>query len=163
MSPSQDLQANEPPQPRQTPKAARDRWIKIGFAAVTVFAAMAIWRLRQVNPTVLPGWEQDLAAARKTAREANRPILLVFVSQPRPGDDSDLTLKSLDKSAKRIAEGGFVRAKAPIPADLNASPARDFGVKKIPAVLILGADGNEIRRREGRIGESDMASFIAGP
>ena len=66
---------------RPTPKP-NDRKAKLIFLAVALVAAGLIWWFLQTKEKTLPGWPDDLNAARARAKEADRRVLAVFLSDP---------------------------------------------------------------------------------
>ena len=139
---------------RQSSQAGRsDRWVKIGFLIVAVVIGTVIYLYLQ-NDTLLKGWPEDLSAALADAKQTNRRVLVVFVSNPPNADavrNADFALgKPQNKAA--IQEGKFARVKVTVNS-LDSDMARRYKLTHLPTMLILDAKGGELNRREGVVGE----------
>jgi thioredoxin-related protein len=139
---------------RQSSQAGRsDRWVKIGFLVVTVVIATVIWKYLQTE-TFLKGWPEDLSAALADAKQTDRRVLMVFVSNPPNADavrNADFALgKPQNKAA--IQEGKFARVKVVVNS-LDSDLARQYKLTHLPTMMILDPNGKELNRREGVVGE----------
>jgi hypothetical protein len=138
----------------QAPRAGRsDRWVKIGFIVVAV--AVGIWIYMNLqNDTLLKGWPEDLSAALADAKQTNRRVLVIFISNPPNADAIWLAENTLAKPLNKTAiqEGKFARVKVSVNG-LDSDLARRYTLTRLPTMMVLDAKGNELNRREGRIGE----------
>ena len=138
--------------------------MKIGFLLVTILVVGIVYRL-QTNPPLLADWSGDLPGALREANVRRQRVLLLFVHDPLSENERWVAANTLSKNDGRIREGGFLRVKVTVPADLDSNVARAYGVRdpNTPALLMLGPDGRELRRLSGRIGEMPLAEFLLDP
>ena len=148
-----DEATNKPARPKRSTK---DRWIKIGFAAVALVAIVLIYR-RQTSP---PRWvdNEDLAGALRDGRSQKRPVLVLFCRRT-PGEIARRLMQStLARKENRAAieAGRFIRVQVAIGNVDKSELARTYRLKNFPTMLVLGPNGWEYNRREGFIGEVDF-------
>jgi hypothetical protein len=148
---------------RDPAKDRRDRMVKIGFLVVGAVLIGLVY-YNQRNPAVLQQWSDDLDGTLQAARAQNRRTIVLFLPSPLGEHDRQwLVGNTIAKNELRIDKGGFLRVKVPV-ADLKDSPpARTYGIKEIPTILMLGADGKELKRlqgTQGQIAETDLTAFL---
>jgi len=139
---------------RQSSQAGRsDRWVKIGFLVVAVVIGTVIYLYLQ-NDTLLKGWPEDLSAALADAKQTNRRVLVVFVSNPPNADAVENAKYALGKpqNQQAIQDGKFARVKVTVNS-LDSDLARRYNLNRLPTMMILAPDGSELNRREGIVGE----------
>ena len=144
-------QSTKSPQPTQAGKS--DRWVKVGFVIVAVVIGTMIYKYLQTE-TFMKGWPEDLNAALADAKQTNRRVLAVFVSNP-PNEEAVQNAKiALGKpqNQQAIQKGGFARVKVVVNS-LDSDLARRHHLTRLPTIVVLAPDGKELNRREGVVGE----------
>lgn len=139
-------------------KGKRDVLVKLAFVVVLAAGGALIWRLQRRDPKL--GWPTDLDAALRQAKKDDRQVIvfLMSVSLP-PGGDAEWNIRNtLAKKANRdaISQGGVICVQVRLDATLKSETARKYRITKLPTMLLLGPDGKERNRREGKIGETDF-------
>jgi len=136
--------------------ARRDRWIKIGFLAVFILAATAIWYWHRQPPT-MKGWGRDLDAALKRAAAERRQLLVFFISSPPSATTRKMvsTTLAVPGNRKAIKQGRFITVAVEVDS-LKSQPAETYKLNKLPTMVLLSSQGVELNRREGFIGEVDF-------
>jgi len=149
-------QADRPDDPAS--RNARDRRAKLAFVAIALVVAGAVYWWVQRNPRILTGWSEDLDAALKQAAAENRKAALIFHANPPGATTRWLAKNTLAKSDNRKAldRGEFLRIRVKLNTALNSPTATRFKIRKLPTMLLLGPDGKELNRREGKIGEVEF-------
>jgi hypothetical protein len=149
--------------PKDPAKARKDRRVKIAFLAVTVIAVALVY-YNQRNPPVLPLWSEDLSGSLRAAEAQKRKVIVLFL--PAVLGEADrrwLVGNTIEKNEGRIDKGQFLRVKIAVSADVDIAPVRDYGIKEVPTILMLGPDGKEVKRlqgSQGRIAETDFTTFL---
>ncbi len=142
-------------QPRQSTQAERsDRIVKLGFLVATIVGAGMVYWFLQTDETFLKGWPADLDAALARAKETDGRVLALFAGNPPSTGAVSMSRTTLAKpqNKKAIADGKFIRVK--VAADSPASDlSKRYGITKLPTTIIFDADGKELNRREGFVGE----------
>ena len=138
-------------------KSGAERWIKLAFLAALIMGAFAVWWVQR-SGTTLKGWGRDLEAALQTARQEDRPVLALFVSDP-PGTTkrwlkNDIISKQANRKAVR--KGKFIPVEVALETSLDSETAKRFRVRKLPTLMVIGPDGRERNRREGKVGEMEF-------
>lgn len=100
--------------------------------------------IEEETPHASLNWETDLQAARKTAAEDGRRLWLFFTSANAAPDR---------RVQRTIAENQTLRQKInelylPVRIDVDEQPdaAHDFGITRVPTVVILDSRGKELRK-----------------
>jgi hypothetical protein len=140
-------------------KAPTNRWVRLGFLVVALGVATLIY-LRQRSGPALEDWKEDLDAALREAADSNRPILVFFMSDPPGSEAEDLNKRIFgkDENVKAVKNGGFIQVKAKLkPQDPRLSQYR-IRLEDLPLLMILSAQGKEIKRRDKSIGEVPFRS-----
>jgi hypothetical protein len=144
-------------------RAGKDRTVKIAFLAVTMIAVGAIYYIQR-NPPLLKNWSEDLGVSLANARAGGQRVLVLFLpSELSDHDRRWLVGGTISKNEPRIDDGRFLRVKVPVAEIKDCEPARTYGIKTLPTVLMLGADGKELGRLEGSkgmIGETALTAFL---
>jgi hypothetical protein len=147
-----------PPTVAPRKSTGADRWVKLGFLVVASGIVFFIWRSLR-NPS-MPGWGDDLDAALVQARAEKRRIVVFFMNRP-PGELDRWNRDSIIRkpgNQQALRNGNFIRVTIQLPSDLQSEPAKRYKLKKLPTLILLGPDGKELNRREGRLGELDFRS-----
>ena len=139
-------------------RSARDRRTKLAFVAIALVVAGVVYWWVQRNPRILTGWSEDLDATLKQAAAENRKAAVIFHANPPGATTRWLAKNTLAKSDNRKAldRGEFLRVRVKLNTALNSPTATRFKIRKLPTVLLLGPDGKELNRREGKIGEVEF-------
>jgi hypothetical protein len=141
--------------PKAQATTRRDRWIKLGFVAVTLAAVVYIY-YRQRGGLSIPGWGTDLDAALQKASQEGREVLVLFVSDP-PGEIAQQLAKAtVPMNAKAIKDGRYVAVVVTVDTALQSETARFYKLKTLPTLLLVGPEGLERNRREGMVGELEF-------
>ena len=137
----------------------RRRWGKLVFLVIAAGAVFGVYWMQRKAP-VLPGWSTNLDAALVTARDELRPILVVFMDDP-PGAIARAWAKvplgkKLNKQA--MAEQKLLKVNVVMTRSARKKWAERFKIAKLPAMVLLGPNGQERNRREGKeVGEMAFA------
>ncbi|HUS47362.1 MAG TPA: thioredoxin family protein [Phycisphaerae bacterium] len=121
-------------------KLRKDRWIKRGFVAAILIAAVIVYVLQMEGPR-LSGWEDDLNAALVQAKEENRPVLVYFVRSLSSQVVRDMANKTLAKKENKqaITDAGFIMVK--VETTIESETARRYGLTKLPTMAVLSSEG----------------------
>ena len=137
-----------------------DRLVKTIFvlAALGILVYLGVSQFRGVG---LPDWPRDLNEAIEQSKVQNRPILVFFAGRPPSQTDRRLAQTTIAKNAQAIADGKFLTVLVQLDPRVRSDLAGKYAIKTLPAVLILSAEGLEINRREGFVGEVEFrAGFL---
>jgi hypothetical protein len=141
-------------------KAGRDRLVKLGFLAVTILVVVLVY-MNQRNPPTLPNWSQDLPGTLARGRAENRKTLVLFLPMTlRERQRTWLVGNTIDKNEGLIDRQSILRVKVSVGEIGQCEPAVRYGIKVIPTILLLGADGKEIGRLQGEGPEGMIAQTV---
>jgi len=145
---------------KRRPKRAADMRGKLVFFVVAVVLAGVVYWYLQQGRAILRDWPDDLGKALHQARAEDRKVLAFFISSSPGETTSRMARTTLRKShnQRAIATGGFLRVKVSLDPSLKSDTARRYRIAKLPTMLVLDADGKELNRREGMIGEVPFRS-----
>ncbi len=154
---------SEPGIPRKTAKWAGRPWRFVLLVVVFMAVIVVAGRLRHGNPDLdLVGWRGSYDSAVVEAREADKPLLVVFGADwCGPCEQMKAHVFS-DKQVADTIEAGFV----PLRVDLtenggpNDSLARRYGVSGIPALYVLDAEGTPVSRSVGYLSKADLLAWL---
>lgn len=133
-------------------KRRRDRRVKLGFGLVAMAAVVVIFLLGRRGPS-LPGWGEDLDAALKKAKAENRPILVFFIPSGYSAEAEQVAeIAKKEENLRALEKGRFLRVRVKVDSP-GSKPARRHRVKHLPTVLILDSNGEELNRRERKVGQ----------
>ena len=133
-------------------KARRERRTKIIFLLITLLIVAVIYKLQRTD-TRLAGWSKDLNASMTQAVRENRPLLVLFDSDPPSTTSRNLVATTIEKNIKYIDDGKFICVAVSVDTGLKDPVSRRYRLSLLPTMLIIGPDGIEKNRREGIIGE----------
>jgi len=141
-----------------------DKWFKIVFAAILVFAGIGVWWVFQRSSTAsLKGdWGGDLEGALRKAGTERRKVVVLFTRKPAGETDEAVINKTLN------AQLGVLEREKYILVHLNlrdnADQARRYDVQNGPTLVLLDADGNVVRKYAGWINEYQLCKdFLKVP
>ena len=153
-----DLADNTSAKPRKNIKVA------LAFLLVAVMGAGVIYcSHRELRAP--PGWiDDDLPEAMRQAKEGDSNVVVLFVTKPPSETGRRLRDTTLSKEAntQALTDGNFVAVMVRVPRSRRSEIASEFNVTEFPTTLILSPEGEELNRREGKIGETDFRNrFLA--
>ena len=126
-------------------------------AAVALASGMAVLNRRTPGKDIVP-WRADYPTALAEAKETGKPAMLYFTAhwcgpcqEMRQYTWSDATLAATMKDKV-----------VPVKLDLDANPdlAAKYDIRSIPAMLIVTADGREVRREVGYMSADEMVAWL---
>lgn len=104
-------------------------------------------------------WRHVPQAAQREARQSGRP-LLIYVGADFCGHCRKLERTAwMDDGVAGVVDAGFVPLK--IDGQRNAAPARQLGVRRFPAVIVLSPEGRIVGRVDGYREPAEMRAFLA--
>ena len=130
-------------------KRRKDRGKLVFLAVVTV--AVAVVYLFQQSGAELPDWPNDLSEALTKAKREDRKVLVFFVANPPSTNARRMSTKTLKMNRKHIKEGKFITVL--IQVKRTEEPAKRYNIQEFPTFLLLDAQGKELNRRIGFVGE----------
>ena len=145
-------------QPGQsTPAGRSDRRVMIGFLLAALLAAGLVYWLFQTGETLLKSWPVKLDDALAGAKQTDRRVLALFMSDPPSATTIRLAQTTLAKKHNKqaIRDGKFFRVKV-VTDSLSSDLAKRYKLTILPTMIVLDANGKELNRREGFIGEVDF-------
>lgn len=144
--------ASQPPEQARTRGTRRGKLI---FLGVALAGAAVVFFFIQRRPPPLPGWGSDLQAALGRAATENRRLLVFFMDSPPSSTAHRLAKVPLGKKANRQAleKGNFLLVKVTMDRIARKKWSERFNITKLPTLLILAPDGEELNRRQGYVGE----------
>lgn len=149
----------EKPAAPRTPAAGRaDRRVKLVFLLAAAAVAGAVYLYIQRGANILPDWGQDLDAALRQARQEDRRLVVMFLSDP-PGElTRQLARTTLRKSENRraIQDARVICVKVRLDTALTGELARRHRITQLPTTVLLSPAGEELNRRVLMIGEVDF-------
>ena len=126
-------------------------------AAVALASGMAVMNRRTPGKDIVP-WRPDYPAALAEARESGKPAMLYFTA-PWCGPCQEMRQYTWnDATLAATLQAKFV----PVKLDLDANPdlAGRYDIRSIPAMLIVTADGRELRREVGYKTANEMVDWL---
>ena len=166
-SPQQSPQPTAQPasqQPQRPPSKPtdRDRKVRYAFLLLVVVLSVVIY-LTQVRDPALPGWGRDLPAAIAEANAAGKNVLLLFTNDTMGQADKDLIVKNLRNERTTVrALGKLQYPLVHLKLKADAEAARKYKVDSAPTLLLLGRDGNEIKRYAGFLSDLRLCEDFLG-
>jgi thiol:disulfide interchange protein len=143
----------------------RERWLWFGVFALVAAIQWPMLKGFYYRATGVAGpasrieWRTDVAAALAEARRTGRPVLVDFGAEWCP---PCLAMKHdvwPDREVGRAVSVGYVPLAVDV--DRNGPVAEHYGVNGIPVVLILDAEGHEVRRASGYLPVSGILRFLS--
>ena len=104
-------------------------------------------------------WRKDFGSAIAEARVSDKPLLLVFSASWCP---PCIVMKHEvwpDPDVSEVVKNGFVPLHIDVDDKRDAAIAARYGIRGIPAVLIIDANG-DVLRRESFMSRLEMISFL---
>jgi len=99
----------------------------------------------------LPDWPGDLSAALTKAKQEDRKVLVFFANNPPSTNARRMSTMTLSKNSKHIERGKFITVL--IQTGKADDPAKQYSISDFPTFLLLDAQGKELNRRVGFVGE----------
>ncbi|RPI63586.1 MAG: thioredoxin [Planctomycetaceae bacterium] len=144
----------------RTPKPI-DRAVKIGFLIAVLVIGFFIWRGQKTEPT-LGGWGTNLPLAMTQAKAGKAQVIVFFHHSPMSDDDTRMIKNSLDAEESRKAIAGKPYVKVSLDIEGNADIVKKYNIVSTPTVLLLDADGKEIRRLDKPGNHLDFYNKLLG-
>ena len=130
-------------------KCRKDRG-KLIFLVVIAVAVILVY-MSQQSGAELPDWPGDLSAALTKAKQEDRKVLVFFADSPPSTNDRRMSTMTLYNNRKHIERGKFIRVLVQVKK--TDDPAKQYGISDFPTFLLLDAQGKELNRRVGFVGE----------
>ena len=146
------------------PTSGNHRKVGLAFLLVAIIGATVIYcSHRQLPPP--PGWiDDDLPEAMRLAKQRGANVVVLFVAEPPSEAARWMRNGTLSKegNVKALAERNFVAVMVRVSAGRRGEIAHEFNVTEFPTTIILSAEGEELHRQVGKIGETEFRNdFLA--
>jgi len=144
-------------------RPGKNKKVAMAFLLVAIVGAGVIYCSHRELHAPL-GWiDDDLPEAMRLAKQRSANVVVFFVAIP-PSEAGrwlrDGTL-SKEPNTQALKDGNFVAVMVRVPRNRRSEIASEFDVTEFPTTLILSPEGEELNRREGKIGETDFRdSFL---
>jgi thiol:disulfide interchange protein len=127
------------------------------FGMVVVMAGVAYWRANASHDHI--PWQTDLAAAKAESARTKRPVLVYFTATWCPPCQR---MKEETWPDPGVAEAvkGFIPVKLDV--DDFRAEARQYDVRSIPRLQIIGPDGAAGRSAEGAMSAAELIQWLQG-
>ncbi len=122
---------------------------------VIIAVAVALVYMSQQSGAELPKWSDDLPKALAQAKQEDRKVLVFFAGKPPSNDARLMSTKTLKMNAKQIEKGKFIKVLIQIAK--TDELAKRYDIKTLPTFLLLDAQGVELNRRVGFVGQVPFA------
>lgn len=106
---------------------------------------------------VTTNWMHDLPSGLAQAKQLNKPVFIDFHASWCP------PCKMMDRQTfPNLMVVSELENWVPVKVDVNRNRAmaKKFAVRSMPTLVLLNADGQEIGRKEGFLGPSDLLAFV---
>jgi len=123
---------------------------KLIFLVIIAVAVVLVY-ISQQSDVVLPNWPGDLPAALVQARQEDRRVLVFFAGSPPSTNARLMSTMTLSKNGKHIKEGKFIKVLVQIKK--TDELAKRYKISGLPTFLLLDAQGKELNRRVGFVGQ----------
>jgi thiol:disulfide interchange protein len=135
-------------------KSLRPVWgIFLVLCAVVGVALLA----KALRPKEIVPWRDDFAAAAAEARDSNKPIFAYFTaSWCAPCE----TLKSTTWADRDVEAALRAYVPARIDIDRNTELADKYGVRGVPAFIVMGADGQPTKQTDGALPPAEFLRWL---
>jgi thiol:disulfide interchange protein len=129
------------------------RWL-VGAAVLTGVVALQ-WPMLKGHyyrtagvaaPQSKIAWRDSFAAAKVEAKAKGKPILLVFGASWCPPCNTMKHEVWPDAAVAKVVGQGFVPLYVDVDESADAGLASQYGIRGIPAVLVVDAEGNVLRQ-----------------
>jgi len=144
---SESTSTDTQPAGKAVGKRKHDRWVKLGFLVVAL-GIVAFLVIKQRSYPAPAGWGEDLSEALATAKAENRHVVVLFVKHPM-GELAKTVITSVinkQDNHKAVKAGNFVPVMVRGP---GKQMREDYKLTVFPTLMILDANGQEVKRREG--------------
>ncbi len=129
-------------------KRRKDRG-KLIFLAVIVVAVVLVY-MSQQSGAELPNWPGDLSKALAKAKREDKKVLVFFAGSPPSTIARQMSTTTLSKNNAHIRDK-FIAVL--VQTKLSDDLAKRYNVSILPTFLLLDAQGKELNRRVGFVGE----------
>jgi thiol:disulfide interchange protein len=139
-------------------------WAAVIALVVTVQWPMVKgWYYRATGlpePAAGVAWQTDLGTAMAQARSTHKRVLVDFSASWCPPCVAMKHEVWPDPDVRRAIEAGYVPLA--VDADQDNGLSARYQVEGIPAILVLDASGQVVKRRDGYLGRAGMMAFLGG-
>ena len=141
--------------------AAKPVWF-ILFVVVGLATVVFIARSRSTDGDGkgLIAWQADLDGAREQSARDGKPVLLYFTAVWCPPCQQMKSETWLDSRVADVIKSKYGPVMIDIDADDQKSVAQQFGVRSIPRVEVLSANGDRRLITEGYLSPGEMLKAI---
>ncbi|MBP7146986.1 MAG: thioredoxin family protein [Acidobacteria bacterium] len=140
-------------------ETGRSRWVLWALLVGSVLVApWILWNCGTGEASAVP-WRTDFGAAIDEARESGKPVLVGFTAAWCP-PCKVMKREVWPDPDVGAAAAGYVPVLIDVDAPGNAAVTRRYGVRGIPTILILDAEGR-VLREGGFMSRADMIEFLA--
>lgn len=157
-------QSDSPQAGQARKKSSTDRWVKLGFLAVVVVVAAAVYIRGWAGSSPGQQWRSDLEAALAEAKKSNRPVLVLFRGEALD-EDTNFVMgeKGLKQSSvnREVKEGNYLCVEVKLDRALTSTAAVKYKLTKLPTVIVLSAEGKVLQRESGRVGHVDLVEMLS--
>jgi zona occludens toxin (predicted ATPase) len=110
------------------------------------------------RPLSIDGWDADIDAAMKQAKEEQRPVVIFFVGRTPSQIARDITKKVIPKDGnkKALAEGKFIKVIVAIDSGLKCDIAKKYKLVTLPTLIAFDPTGTEYNRLEGTNAKNEV-------
>jgi protein disulfide-isomerase len=137
----------------------RRNFFKSGTAALVLILAAVIIPAFAAENTGTIAWRSDLAKVSTEARKQDKKILLRFSAEWCP------PCRVMDanvwpgKDVQTAVEKGYIPVEIDVDAKGAANLARQYGVRGVPTIVTLDADG-KVLARSGFMRKKELLRFL---
>ena len=105
-------------------------------------------------------WQPDVSAASATAAARGRPMLLDFTTDWCPACDRMKRTTWADRATAAAVADRTVPVR--VDCDARRDLERQYATQVLPTLMLVAADGRELRRVEGYQSSDDVRRLLAG-
>ena len=141
---------------RRSPRHARARrrvpWGTLLFLVAIAYVQWPMlkgffYRVSGIEaPASSIAWREDFEAATAEAKASDKPVLLVFSASWCPPCNAMKHDVWPDVAVSQVVNSDFVPLYVDVDNPASASVASRYGISGIPAVLVVNAEGDVVRR-----------------
>lgn len=144
-----------------TAKRPADRRMKLVFLAILILAAVMIYWFQR-KPTRIAGWSIDFPSALAQAQQKNTRMLVLFTWSPPGVEDRRLIADTLQnpETLKVLNHLRYVQVHLGYSENKVLAESYNVRTQDLPVVLVLDAQGKELRRSSGFLREIEFCRQV---